>query len=108
MKRKSFLRGAAAVVGTSLLPSFASADTPKKRPIRFAHLTDIHVKPGLIPETGMAKAFRHVQSLKDAPDFIINGGDLIMDALEADKNKTQTQWDLAKNILQKENSLPIY
>ena len=108
MKRKSFLQTTAAVIGAGFLPSFSKAETLKKRPIRFAHLTDIHVKPGIIPETGMAKALQHVQSLKDRPDFIINGGDLIMDALEADKAKTQTQWDLAKNILQKENSLPIY
>lgn len=31
-----------------------------------------------------------------------------MDSLEADKQKTQTQWDLFHSILQKENSLPIY
>ncbi len=80
----------------------------KKRPIRFAHLTDIHIKPGIIPETGMAKALQHVQQLNPKADFIINGGDFIMDALEADKAKTQTQWDLAKSILQKENSLPVY
>ena len=31
-----------------------------------------------------------------------------MDSLEADKQKTQTQWDLFHSVLQKENSLPIY
>jgi 3',5'-cyclic AMP phosphodiesterase CpdA len=31
-----------------------------------------------------------------------------MDALEADKAKTQTQWDLFHKILKQENSLPIY
>ena len=56
----------------------------------------------------MAKALQHVQQLTTKADFIINGGDAIMDALEADKAKTQTQWDLFKSILQKENSLPIY
>lgn len=108
MKRKTFLQTSAAVIGGSMLPALSFAETTRKRPIRFAHLTDIHVKPGVIPEAGMAKAFQHVQQLKNQPDFIINGGDLIMDALEADKAKTQTQWDLAKNILKKENSLPVY
>ncbi len=73
-----------------------------------AHLSDIHLKPGLIPEAGMAKAFQHAQSLKPKVDFIMNGGDAIMDALDADKPKTQTQWDLFNNLLKKENSLPIY
>ena len=108
MKRKSFLQTTAAVIGGSLLPTLSIASDEKKKPIRFAHLTDIHIKPGIIPETGMAKALQHVQALNPGVQFIINGGDLIMDALEADKTKTQTQWDLARNILQKENSLPLY
>jgi Icc protein len=108
MKRKAFLQSSAAVIGSSILPSISFATDIKKKAIRFAHLTDIHVKPGLIPETGMAKAFQHVQQLKPGVNFIINGGDSIMDALEADKQKTQIQWDLFKNILQKENSLPVY
>ncbi len=108
MKRKAFLQSSAAVIGSSLLPSLSiAADNPKKI-IRFAHITDIHVKPGIIPETGMAKALQHVQQLKPKIDFIMNGGDSIMDSLEADKQKTQLQWDLFKNILQKENSLPVY
>lgn len=109
MKRKTFLQTTAAVISSNLLPSVSFAeDITRKKPIRFAHLTDIHVKPGIIPETGMAKAFQHVQQLTSKVDFIINGGDAIMDALEADKQKTQIQWDLFKNILQKENSLPLY
>ncbi|MGH2552576.1 MAG: metallophosphoesterase family protein [Chitinophagaceae bacterium] len=108
MKRKTFLQTSAAVIGGSLLPNISFAEDTKSKSIRFAHLTDIHVKPGIIPETGMAKAFHHVQQLKSKVDFIINGGDMIMDALEADKQKTQIQWDLCKNILRNENSLPVY
>ena len=110
MKRKTFLQASAAAIGGSLLPSlsFANTDSKSSKKIRFAHLTDIHVKPGIIPETGMAKAFHHAQQLKPQVDFIINGGDAIMDALEADKVKTQTQWDLYHKILKNENSLPVY
>ena len=102
------MQNTAAVIGSSLLPSLTFAEDARKKSLRFGHLTDIHVKPGAIPETGMAKAFQHVQQLKQKVEFIINGGDSIMDGLEASKEKTQTQWDLFKNILQKENSLPIY
>jgi 3',5'-cyclic-AMP phosphodiesterase len=107
MKRKSFLQTTAALAAGSLVPASSLAGA-KKKIIRFAHLTDMHVKPGLIPEVGTAKALQHVQQLKPAVEFIINGGDAIMDALEADKQKTQAQWDLLKNILKKENSLPVY
>lgn len=108
MKRKTFLHTTAAAIGGSLLPSLSFAEENKKAAIRVAHLTDIHVKPGIIPETGMAKAFQHAQQLRLGVDFIINGGDSIMDALEADKQKTETQWKLFKTILQKENNLPVY
>ncbi len=60
----------------------------------------------MIPETGMAEALQHAQEQK--VDFIINGGDAINDALGADKQKTQEQWNIFHSILKKENSLPIY
>jgi 3',5'-cyclic-AMP phosphodiesterase len=108
MKRIEFLQNTAAIAGASLLPNIGFAENSKPGKIRFAYLTDIHVKPDLTAETGMAKAFQHVQSLKSKVDFIINGGDSIMDSLDADKQKTQIQWDLFHSILKKENSLPIY
>jgi Icc protein len=108
VKRKTFLKTSAAVIGSSFLPEFSLAGNEKRKIIRFAHITDIHVKPGAIPEGGMAKALQHVQQLDPKVDFIINGGDSIMDSLEADKQKTQIQWDLFHTILQKENNLPIY
>jgi len=64
-------------------------------------------KTGRHPRSWYAKAFHHAQSLNPKVDFIINGGDSIMDSLEADKQKTQTQWDLFHSILKNENSLPV-
>src|SRR5688572_7914345 len=109
MKRKAFLQTSGAVIAGSFLPGRAAAWEPSPgKPLRVAHLTDIHVKPGLIPETGMAKALHHAQDSRHKVDFIINGGDAIMDALEADKVKTRTQWDLFHQILEKENGLPVH
>ena len=109
MNRKSFIKNvSAAVTGAGLLPLQAESSIAKKKSIRFAHLTDIHVKQGDIPETGMARAFHHVQSLSPKVEFIINGGDAIWDALEADKQKTQQQFQLYKTIRHKENSLPVH
>ena len=89
MRRIEFLQSTAAIAGASLLPNITLAKNSKPGKIRFAYLTDIHVKPDLIVETGMAKAFNHVQSLKSKANFIVNGGDSIMDSLEADKQKTR-------------------
>lgn len=106
MKRKAFLQTTAAVVGGSIIPSISLAGEQAKKSIRFAHLTDIHIKLGIIPEKGMALALQHAQ--KQKVDFIINGGDAINDSLGATKEKTKEQWDLFHKIMKKENSLPVY
>lgn len=108
MKRKSFIQKATTLAGGSLVASPLLAFTERKKPLRVAHLSDIHLKPGMEPEKGMAKALHHAQNLHPGVSFIINGGDAIMDALAADKQKTATQFDLFKTILKNENSLPVH
>ena len=109
MKRRDFVRNSSLLVaGTGFLPAYSVNDEIKKSSLRIAFLTDVHVKPTEAAETGMRKAYRHVNALKDKPDFILNGGDAIMDALAADKVKTQTQWDVWNKILAEENKLPIH
>ena len=109
MKRRDFVRNSSLLVaGTGFLPAYSVNDEIKKSSLRIAFLTDVHVKPTEAAETGMRKAYRHVNALKNKPDFILNGGDAIMDALAADKVKTQTQWDVWNKILAEENKLPIH
>ena len=109
MKRRDFI-GNSAGLGAAVLtnPSAILTTQVKKPPIRVAHLTDFHVKPGKEIEASVAKAMHHAQILVPEIDFIINGGDAIWDSLEADKEKTQIQWDLFTSILKKEISLPVY
>ena len=121
MNRRSFLSNSfmAAAAATALpsvanaaatqtTPSVFSAETPpRKRVLRVAHLTDIHVKPDKIAEAGLAKALHSVQSLQLKPDFILNGGDSIMDALERPKAEVQQQWAVYKTIMKADNALPV-
>ncbi len=109
MKRKDFILNSAGLSAAAFVnPSTILTTQVKKPPIRVAHLTDFHVKPGKDIEASVAKAMHHAQILVPEIDFIINGGDSIMDSLEADKEKTQIQWDLFTSILKKEISLPVY
>ena len=109
MKRKDFILNSAGLGAAALVnPSTFLTKEVKKPPIRVAHLTDMHVKPGKDIEASVAKAMHHAQILVPEIDFIINGGDAIMDSLEVDKEKTQIQWDLFTSILKKEISLPVY
>lgn len=102
-RRELFHVGAAAGLGIAGLgavcqASPATAATPRKRQLRLAHLTDIHIQPELDATQGLEACFRHVQTLtdrgQDAADMIVTGGDTIMDALEAGMDRTKAQWSL--------------
>jgi len=109
MKRKEFLQSGLIATGLTMLPEVLTAKSPSpKKSFRFAFISDIHVKPGAIPEAGMAKAIKHVQNLNPKADFIINGGDCIMDGLEAKKESVQKQWDLYHSIMDANNKLTVY
>jgi Icc protein len=92
--------------GQSSEPAGASVPV-RKRTARIAHLTDIHVEPERRAGDGMIACLHHVQSLKDPPNLILNGGDSIMDSYEADDVRTKTQWDLWRIILKNECSIPV-
>ncbi len=109
MKRRDFISNTAGF-GAAVIsnPKTTLLTDAKKPPIRVAHLTDIHIKPGKDIEESVAKAMHHAQILVPEVDFILNGGDAIWDALEADKQKTQELWNLFTSVLKKEISLPVY
>jgi 3',5'-cyclic-AMP phosphodiesterase len=116
MNRRNFLSNSLLSATAAALPFSASAENnstiidvnpPRKRVIRIAHMTDIHIKSDKIAEAGLAKAFKSVQNLNPKPDFILNGGDSIMDALDKTKDEVKVQWALYKSILKAENSLPV-
>ncbi len=112
--KQSALIGAGGLLFQNLFAEKAmAAATPltspqRKRILRVAHLTDIHVKPELVSETGFSKALHAVNDLKDKPDFIINGGDAIMNSVLATKDLVKKQWHSFHTILNNENSLPIH
>jgi 3',5'-cyclic AMP phosphodiesterase CpdA len=108
MQRRKFLQNISLISAATALPKISDAEpAKKKKSFTAAFITDIHIKPSDIAEAGMKKALQNVNAVKPQPDFIINGGDSIMDALAADKAKTQLQWDLFNSIMQAENKLPI-
>lgn len=84
-----------------------SANAARKRALRVAHLTDIHVQPERRAGEGMAACLHHVQQLDDKPDLIVTGGDSIMDSLEADDSRTKLQWDLWNKVLRSECSIEV-
>jgi Icc protein len=82
------------------------APSERRRSLRLAHLTDVHVQPELAAGRGFAAALHAAQQLDDKPELLLGGGDAVMDSFGADEARTRLQWDLWKKVLAGECSLP--
>jgi 3',5'-cyclic-AMP phosphodiesterase len=107
MKRRSFLANAFLGAATLNVKDIEPKPVERKRALRVAHLTDTHLKPDAVAEEGFARALKSANSLQNKPDFIINGGDAIMDALEKSKEEVKEQWATFKKVVKANNALPI-
>ncbi len=110
--RRQFLHSAvatssAALVGTTLSTPLNAAPLERKRVLRIAHFTDVHVQPERGASEGMAACLRHISALQDKPDVLFNGGDAIFDGLEQNEQRTQLQWDIFFDTLKRETKLPV-
>lgn len=94
-----------AVAGTSTAAS--AAETGRKRSLRFLHLPDTHIQPELGAPEGVAACLKHVNSLSDKPAFMLVAGDIIMDSMGADLDRTKVQWDVWKKVLSENWERPV-
>src|SRR5687767_14217528 len=97
-------------VTAALDPAASAVRSPRqrRRVLRVAHLTDVHVQPERGAAEGLAACLRHVQSRSDKPDVIFTGGDHVMDSLSKDRARTELQWDVWRRGLKADCSLPVY
>lgn len=95
MTRRDLLCGGAAVGAAALLPRLAVANEPK--PFRLVHMTDFHVQPELRAPQGMEAALKHAMGKR--PDMVMLGGDLVMDAAAATRDRAKQQWDVFNSLL---------
>ena len=108
--RRQFIQvagvAAAALMGGSSVQT-AEAASKKPKPFRSAHLTDIHVKPELRAEEGFRQCMKAVHELRPRPDFILTGGDLVMDVLEASPERAKLLFDIYTGVC-KDSDIPIH
>jgi len=86
----------------------STAAAIRKRALRVAHLTDVHVQPERGGGRGLAQCLRHVNGLADRPELILNTGDSIFDSFRRDRARTELQWELWRKVLADENGLPVH
>jgi len=75
------------------------------RQFTFVFMTDIHLQPEKNAVEGFNQAIDTVNKLN--PDFVITGGDLIMDALGKDFERSELLYNLYKKSAQRFN-MPVY
>ncbi len=82
MNRRTFLAASAVAV-----PAVAQSAE-----FRFVHFTDTHIQPELRAQEGVEKAFTAINDLK--PDFVLGGGDLMMDMDAASPQRSKQLVDM--------------
>lgn len=96
---------------SALLLLFACNTNPdNKKPsegedFSFAFLTDIHLQPERGAAIGFQWAIREVN--KRDPDFVLTGGDMVMDVLNQTFGRADSLYRLYKELLEKFN-MPVY
>jgi 3',5'-cyclic AMP phosphodiesterase CpdA len=78
---------------------------PSDEEFTFVFMTDIHLTPDRNAVTGLKQALKKVNELN--PDFVVTGGDLIMDALAQSHSTADSLYDLYIETMQ-ELKIPLY
>lgn len=109
--RRQFLQGVGSTAVLALTGALGHGTAAKAiaapGSFRFVHLTDIHTQPELGAAQGWRQCVDKINSLDPRPDFVITGGDLIMDALGPDADRIDLQWRLFDEGL-KELAMPVH
>ncbi len=74
-------------------------------PFRFVFITDMHLQPERNAPQGFQKAIDKINELN--PDFVLTGGDNIMDALGVNKDRMNLQFNMLDSML-KFFKMPVY
>lgn len=92
-------------VFATLIVIFAVLSCEQSNSFSFVFMTDIHVTDERDADDGLTAAIATVNQLN--PDFVITGGDLIMDALNQSYGRADSLYTLYKTLQQNFN-MPIY
>ncbi len=111
MKRRNFLGAlGTSALGLSILSceTTVKTDQSKDRLFRIAHLTDMHIFESEKVARGMKQLLKEIHEMEDKPDFVLNTGDNIMDALKHSKEDVEQQWNAWTRYYKNELKYPLY
>ena len=108
IKSLGMMAGALALGEARVLGNVSYKVPTPKRALRIAHLTDIHISSDKTALNGYEKCLMHLQNLEEKPDFIINGGDTIEDALYRSRSQINEQWGAWHDINKMHSDLHMH
>lgn len=101
---RSFAIAAILILAASCTTNQPPANKPANE-FSFVFMTDIHVQPEKNAEAGFRAAINKANELK--PDFVITGGDLVMDALGQTYGRADSLYNIYTSM-EKEFKMPLY
>jgi 3',5'-cyclic-AMP phosphodiesterase len=100
----SFTIAAILILNASCTTNQPPAQKPANE-FSFVFMTDIHIQPEKNAVAGFRSAINKVNELN--PDFVITGGDLVMDALGQSYSRADSVYNLYTSM-EKEFKMPVY
>ncbi|MFN3690726.1 MAG: metallophosphoesterase family protein [Fimbriimonadales bacterium] len=85
----------------------AASNSPRKRVLRIAHITDFHLAPEGISVRGFFNCLQAIYDTQPRPDLILNGGDAVSDVFAQSETRAKTLFDLWERILKERIEIPI-
>jgi 3',5'-cyclic AMP phosphodiesterase CpdA len=107
MQRRTFLSSAGVLPVVGMVPALLSGAVAPRRSLRIAHLTDIHVQPQGAAPGGLERCLQAISAMEDKPDFILTGGDSVMDIWAHSADSAALQWKVWEEIFTKECKIPV-
>ncbi|MCS6918590.1 MAG: metallophosphoesterase [Fimbriimonadales bacterium] len=100
LSRRDFLKGigAIAIGGAFGASARATPPAPRKRVLRVAHLTDIHLQPEGVGVESTIACLKALHESRERPDLILTGGDSVMDVFAQKAERARTLKSLWRKV----------
>lgn len=105
MKKTWLILGILLFIISGCKPKSGNGTSPEEDGFSFAFLTDIHLQPEKNAVEGFRQAIDTINKLD--PDFVITGGDLVMDVLDQTYGRADSLFTLYREI-SGELNMPVY
>src|SRR4051812_8161351 len=103
-RRRFFQRTALAGVASLAVPTALNVESTlakqnRKRVLRIAHITDVHILRQTNAEVCLQRVVNELNAMKDKPDLIINTGDTVMDENNQTREEVEARWKVWNTIM---------